>query len=130
MGVAGLATPSLAETGSVRVEFKKAGFILGLGSGQGVLTLRGHQYPFKVTVRSFGATIGASTNQLEGRALHLQSPGDLAGSYGAIGAGGALASGAGGVALQNAKGVVLKLHGVKVGVELSAAIGGAEITMQ
>jgi hypothetical protein len=41
-----------------------------------------------------------------------------------------LAAGAGGVALQNARGVVLELHGVKVGVELSAAAGGVTITMQ
>jgi hypothetical protein len=60
----------------------------------------------------------------------LHSPGDIAGTYSAIGAGGALAAGAGGVALQNQRGVVLELHGVKVGVELSAAIGGVTITME
>jgi hypothetical protein len=33
------------------------------------------------------------------------------------------------VALQNARGVVLELHGVKVGAELSAAVGGVTVTM-
>jgi hypothetical protein len=130
MGAASLATPSLAETGSVRVVFTKGGFIIGVGGGHGVLTFRGHHYPFTVSGMSIGATIGASTTQMVGRALHLHSPGDLAGSYSAIGAGGALAGGAGGVALQNARGVVLELHGVKVGLELSAAVGGVTITMQ
>ena len=53
---------------------------------------------------SFGATIGASATDLVGRALNMRSPGDIAGNYSAIGAGGALAAGAGGVQLQNEKG--------------------------
>jgi hypothetical protein len=93
------------------------------------LTFRGHQYPFTVSGMSFGATIGASTMELVGHARNLHSPQDLVGTYSAIGAGAALAGGAGGVALQNARGVVLELHGVKVGLELSAAVGGVTITM-
>jgi lipid-binding SYLF domain-containing protein len=123
-------TPSRAETGSVRVVFTKAGFIVGVGGGHGVLAFRGHHYPFTVSGMSFGATIGASTTQLVGRALNMRSPGDIAGTYSAIGAGGALAAGAGGVTLQNQKGVVLELSGAKVGVEVSAAVGGVTITMQ
>jgi hypothetical protein len=123
-------TPSRAETGSVRVVFTKGGFIIGVGGGHGVLTFRGHHYPFTVSGMSIGATIGASTTQLAGRALNMHAPGDIAGSYSAIGAGAAVAGGAGGVALQNARGVVLELHGVKVGVELSAAVGGVTITLR
>jgi hypothetical protein len=122
-------TASHAETGLVRVVFTKAGFILGVGGGRGILTFRGHHYPFAVSGMSFGATIGASTNHLAGRALNMHAPGDIAGTYSAIGAGAAVAGGAGGVALQNARGVVLELHGVKVGVELSAAVGGVTVTM-
>jgi hypothetical protein len=128
--VSNLATASRAETGAVRVDFKKAGFILGVGSGRGVLTFREHKYPFRVSGLSFGATIGTSTNQLAGRALNIRSPGDIAGTYTAIGAGGALAGGAGGVRLQNRKGVILQLHGAKVGVELSAAVSGVEIALE
>ena len=130
VGAVSFPTASQAETGSVRVVFTKGGFIIGVGGGQGVLTFRGHHYPFTVSGMSFGATIGASTTQLVGRARNLHSPGDLAGTYSAIGAGGALAGGAGGVALQNARGVVLELHGVKVGLELSAAVGGVTIAMR
>ena len=130
VGVAGLSTASQAETGAVRVVFTKGGFIVGVGGGQGVLTFRGHHYPFAVSGMSFGATIGASTMELVGRARNLHSPGDLAGTYSALGAGAAVAGGAGGVVLQNARGVVLELHGVKVGLELSAAVGGVTITMR
>jgi hypothetical protein len=129
LAVAGSSTASQAETGSVRVVFTKGGFIIGVGGGHGILTFRGHHYPFTVSGMSFGATIGASTNHLAGRALHMHAPGDIAGTYSAIGAGAAVAGGAGGVALQNARGVVLELHGVKVGVELSAAVGGVTVTM-
>jgi hypothetical protein len=126
----GLAVPSQAETGAVRVVFTKGGFIVGVGGGHGVLTFRGHHYPFDVSGLSLGFTIGASTTQLVGRALNIRSPGDLAGSYSVVGAGGALAAGAGGVQLQNAAGVILQLHGPKVGVEVSAAVGGVQIVMR
>src|SRR4051812_25901737 len=56
---AGLATPNLAETGSVVVVFTKGGFIIGVGGGEGVLMLRGQRYPFIVSGMSVGATIGA-----------------------------------------------------------------------
>ena len=124
-------TPSQAETGTVRVLFTKAGFIVGVGGGQGVLTFRGHNYPFSVSGMSVGATIGGSTNQLVGRALNLHNAADIVGTYTAIGAGAAVAAGASGVQLQNSRnGVILQLSGAKVGVELSAALSGVQITMK
>jgi hypothetical protein len=125
-----LASPSRAETGAVRVVFTKGGFIIGVGGGHGVLTFRGRHYPFDVSGMSVGFTIGASTTQLSGHALNLRSPGDIQGTYSVIGAGGALAAGAGGVQLQNEKGVILQLAGGKVGVELSAAVGGVTVALR
>jgi lipid-binding SYLF domain-containing protein len=127
---AGFATPTLAETGSVVVVFTKGGFILGVGGGEGVLMLRGRQYPFTVSGMSLGATIGASTTKFVGRAINLRGPASIEGTYSAIGAGGALAGGAGGVQLQNANGVILQLSGPKVGVELSAAVAGVTIRLK
>ena len=127
----GLASPSRADTGAVRVVFTKGGFIVGVGSGRGVLIFKGHRYPFRVSGMSVGFTIGASTTQLQGHALNLNSPADIQGSYSVLGAGGALAAGAGGVQLQNNQtGVILQLAGGKVGVELSAAVGGVTITLE
>jgi hypothetical protein len=128
--IAGLPSTARAETGAVRVVFTKGGFIVGVGGGEGVLTFRGNNYPFSVSGMSVGFTIGASTTKLVGRALNIRSPGDIAGTYSTIGAGGALAAGAGGVQLQNEKGVILQLHGPKVGVELSAAVGGVTIALR
>jgi hypothetical protein len=127
---ASLVATAQAETGSVRVVFTKGGFIVGVGGGEGVLTFRGHHYRFNVSGMSVGFTIGASTTQLVGHALNLKSPSDIQGHYAVIGAGGALAAGAGGVQLQNEKGVILQLAGGKVGVELSAAVGGVTIALK
>jgi hypothetical protein len=129
-GIASFSTPSKAETGAVRVVFTSGGFIIGVGGGQGVLTFRGHHYPFTASGMSFGATIGAATMELVGRARNLHSPADFAGTYSALGAGAALAGGGAGIVLQNARGVVLELRGVKVGLQLSAAVGGVTITMR
>jgi hypothetical protein len=125
-----LPTAAQAETGAVRVVFTKGGFIVGVGGGEGVLTFRGHHYRFNVSGMSVGFTIGASTTKFTGQALNLRSPGDIQGTYAVIGAGGALAAGAGGVQLQNEKGVILQLAGGKVGVELSAAVGGVTIALK
>jgi hypothetical protein len=130
VGVAGVSTPSRAETGQVAVVFTKGGLIVGVGGGEGVLVLRGKRYPFTVSGMSVGFTIGASTTKLVGRALNLRGPASIEGSYSAIGAGGAVAAGAGGVQLQNANGVILQLSGPKIGAEVSAAVGGVTIRLK
>jgi len=38
------ASPSRADTGTVRVVFTRGGFIVGVGGGEGVLFFRGHRY--------------------------------------------------------------------------------------
>ena len=127
VGVAGVSTPSRAETGQVAVVFTKGGLIVGVGGGEGVLVLRGKRYPFTVSGMSVGFTIGASTTKLVGRALNLRGPASIEGSYSAIGAGGAVAAGAGGVQLQNANGVILQLSGgrsndtLEIGIRRQAA---------
>jgi hypothetical protein len=70
---------------------------------RGVLTFHGKTYPFEVSGASFGATLALTVSEFEGRALNLNSPGDLAGNYIAVGAGVAR--------LRNRNGVTLVLHG-------------------
>lgn len=130
VGVAGITTSARAETGRVTVIFTKGGFVVGVGGGEGVLTLRGTHYPFTVSGMSLGFTIGASTSKLVGRALNLKGPASIEGRYTAVGAGSALAVGAGGVQLQNANGVILQLSGPKVGAEVSVAVGGVSIHLK
>jgi hypothetical protein len=129
-GIAGFSTPLRAETGQVTVVFTKGGFIVGVGGGEGVLTLRGKRYPFTVSGMSVGFTIGASTTRLAGRALNVNGPASIEGAYSAIGAGAAIAGGGGGVQLQNANGVILQLSGPRVGAEVSAAVGGVTVRLK
>ena len=129
-GVAGFSTSSRADTGQVAVVFTKGGFIVGVGGGEGVLLYRGKKYPFTVSGMSVGFTIGASTTKFVGRALNLNGPQSIEGSYAVGGAGGAVAAGAGAVQLQNGNGVILQLSGPKVGAEVSAAVGGVTIRLK
>lgn len=118
----GIAAPSHATTGLVRVTVAKAGFIVGAGGGKGVLTFQHRNYPFTVQGLSVGLTAGASMNNLVGRAEYIKDLGDFSGTYSVIGAGVALAGGVAGVQLRNAKGVTITLQGFKGGLEASANI--------
>jgi hypothetical protein len=128
---AGTATagPSQADTGAVRVLFGTSGIVAGVGEGKGVLTFQGKTYSFQVSGVSFGATLAQTVSELEGRAMHLRAPGDLAGNYIAIGVGGAIVGGMGVARLRNAKGVVLVVRGPKLGAGLSLNLARVTITM-
>jgi len=122
--------PSQADTGTVRVVFGAAGVVWGAGNGQGVLTFHGKNYPFELSGASFGATLALTVSEYEGRALNLRTPGDLAGNYDALGAGGAIVGGMGIARLRNAKGVILVVRGPKLGAGLSVALAHVAITMR
>ena len=109
--------PSQADTGTVRILFGAAGIIAGVGNGTGTLTFHGRTYPFEVSAASFGATLALTVNELEGRALNLRTPGDLAGNYIAVGAGGAIVGGIGVARLRNANGVTLVVRGPKLNAD-------------
>ena len=125
----GASSRSQAETGSVRISVAKAGFIVGVGGGSGVLHFKGRSYRFRIEGISAG-TIGVARADLVGTASNLQTPTDLAGSYTAVSAGVAVAGGGKTARLQNARGVVLELSGRQVGFELSFNLGGVTIRMQ
>ena len=125
----GAAAPSHAITGTVRVTVAKAGFVVGAGGGNGVLTFRHRNYPFTVQGLSLGLTAGASINKLVGRAENINELGDFSGTYGVIGTGVAVVGGVGGVQLRNANGVIITLQGPKGGVEASANITKVVITL-
>lgn len=125
------ATELLAQaSGYVRVKFVKAGLMLGAGGGTGVLTYRGRGYPFKVAGLSVGVTAGASVSRLQGRASGIRQVSDFAGTYSAVGAGGAFVGGAGGVHLTNEKGVKMSLQGPKAGMEFAANLSSIKISLK
>jgi len=125
----GASTPSHAQTGTVHLKIVKAGFIVGVGGGHGTLTYHGHVYRLSIGGIGVG-TIGIAGAQLVGTAYNLRSPADIAGTYGAAGAGAAFVGGAKVARLQNEKGVVLEVHGVQMGFEVSLGLAGMTIALQ
>ncbi|PJG55158.1 hypothetical protein CVM73_11335 [Bradyrhizobium forestalis] len=125
------ATPSFAQAaGHVRVKIVKAGLLVGGGAGNGVLTYRGRNYPFRVTGMSLGITAGATAGRLEGWASGIRDISDFAGTYSSVGGGAALVGGIGGVHLRNDNGVVMVLQGPKAGLEMAANLSAITISLK
>ena len=123
------ASPSYADTGSVRVTVTRAGFIIGVGGGTGTLHLGNRTYPLSVGGISVG-TLGVSRADFVGRAYHIRRAQDIAGTYTAVGAGLAIAGGARVARLRNANGVVLELRGRQVGFEVSIDLSGMTVSLR
>jgi hypothetical protein len=81
-----VATPSQAQTGAVRLNILKVGFIVGAGGGSGTLSYHGRTYRLSVGGVSLGS-LGVAGADLVGTASNLHRPSDIAGTYGAAGAG-------------------------------------------
>lgn len=123
-------SPSAAQTGSVRIELVRAGFIVGVSGGSGTLSYGSKRYALGVGGVSVGATIGAAKVVMVGTARNLRRASDIAGVYTAAGAGGAILRGGRVARLQNANGVILEVRGREVGLEFSIDLSGMSISMR
>jgi hypothetical protein len=121
--------PSQAQTGSVRLNILKAGFIVGAGGGSGTLSYHGKTYRLSIGGLSLG-TLGVASAELVGTASNLHRPSDIAGTYGAAGAGFTFVGGGQVATLQNEKGVVLTLQGRQAGFQASLGVGGMTIGLR
>ena len=127
--MAAAATPSQAQSGTVRLHIVKAGFIIGVGGGSGTLTYHGRTYPLSVGGIGIGS-LGLASVTLYGTASNLHSPYDIVGTYGAAGAGATFVGGAQAATLQNDKGVVLSVHGPQAGFQVSLGLAGMTLSMR
>jgi hypothetical protein len=116
-------------TGTVSLNIVKAGFIVGVGGGDGVLHFHGRNYPLRLGGIGIGS-LGVASVALRGTASNLRSPSDIVGTYGAAGAGATFVGGGQVVTLQNEKGVVLRLSGPQVGFQISLGLAGMTIAMR
>jgi hypothetical protein len=116
-------------TGTVHFNLFKVGLIVGVGGGDGTLTLNGVVYPLSVGGVSLG-TIGIAGMELTGTAYNLRNPADIAGTYGGTSASVAIVGGGKVAQLQNEHGVVLQVSGGQVGFEASLNLGGMTIAMR
>jgi hypothetical protein len=129
IALSGASTETRAQTGKVRLHIVKAGFIIGVGGGSGVLIYHGQRIPLSVSGIGLGS-LGVAAVDLVGTAYNLQRPGLIAGTYGGAGAGATFVGGGQVARLQNQNGVVLELQGVQLGFQVSMGLGGMTIALQ
>ena len=124
------ATPSRAQTTcSIRLHIVKAGFIVGAGGGNGTLICHGRAYRLSIGGIGLGS-LGVAAADLAGTASNVHNPANVAGTYGAAGAGVTFVGGGQVATLQNQNGVVLRLSGGQVGFQISLGLAGMTIAMR
>src|SRR3981081_2978462 len=89
-----ISSASHADEGSVSLVIYKAGWIIGGSGGGGTLNFRGRSYGLSAGGLDYGLVFGGSKTVLRGRVSNINRPSDVAGVYGAAGAGLAVGSGA------------------------------------
>lgn len=124
-----IAARPLPPVGEVTIELKGVGAIFGVSWGHGVLYFKGKRYPFRIEGLSVG-DVGFAKISARGKVYNLKKPLDITGTYGALGAGVALAGGVAGLAMQNERGVVIDLTAFQQGVKLNLGPQGLTITMR
>jgi len=125
-----LSSAAHADEGYVQLTIYKAGWIIGGSGGSGVLNFHGRRYPLSTGGLDYGLVFGGSKTVLRGRVSNIYRPSDVAGVYGAAGAGLAVGRGARAIVLSNQKGAVLELSGHQVGLMANADLSGLAITMR
>ena len=127
---AALSSAARADEGFVTLTIYKAGWIIGGSGGGGVLTFHGRSYPLSAGGLDYGLVFGGSKTVLRGRVSNIYRPSDVAGVYGAAGAGLAVGGGARAIVLTNQKGAVLELSGRQVGLMANVDLSGLAITLR
>ena len=125
----GLTSTARADSGTVRISFIKAGWIIGGAVGSGTLTFRGRNYPLTIGGLSYGLTFGGSQTYLRGRVSNIFRPQDIEGVYGAAGAGATVIRGPQAIILSNQKGAVLEVSGTQTGLMLNLDLSGMGLSL-
>ena len=130
LAIVSLSSVGYADEGTVMLTIYKAGWIIGGSGGSGSLYFQGRYYPLSTGGLDYGLVFGGSKTVLYGRVSNIWSPSDVAGVYGAAGAGIAVGAGARAIVLTNQKGAVLELSGRQVGLLANLDLSGLAITLQ
>jgi hypothetical protein len=125
-----LSSASHADGGTVTLVIYKAGWVIGGSGGGGTLNFHGRTYGLSTGGLDYGLVFGGSRTVLRGRVSNINRPSDVAGVYGAAGAGLAIGRGARAIVLTNQKGAVLELTGQQVGLMANADLSGLAITLK
>ena len=126
----GLSSTAFADSGTISFQVLKGGWVIGASGGSGTLNFHGQRYPISIGGLSAGLVFGASETHFVGTVRNIYSPLDVAGVYGAAGAGAAIGAGASAIVLTNDKGAVLSLNGRQVGLIANADLSGMAISLR
>lgn len=138
--IAGCAAPpppppmpaTAAELGTTdgTVTFTGGAIAVGVGVqwGNGVLTFRAVQYPYRLSGMSI-VDVGVTRVTGSGAVHNLRNVADFSGNYVSVSAGAALAGGGAVATLRNQNGVVIDGIATTQGVRLTLAPGGVNITL-
>jgi hypothetical protein len=127
---AGLAGSAHADSGTISFEVIKGGWFIGGQGGSGTLVFKGRRYPITIGGISAGLVFGGSVTRFRGSVTNIRSASDVAGVYGAAGAGGAAIVGAQVITMRNEKGAVLRLSGQQIGLQLNLDLSGLAISVR
>jgi len=130
--LAGLALAAEKEkTPDATLNLSKGQVAVGIGWswGEGVLALKGKNYPFKVAGLSVG-DVGITKAEAEGKVYNLKKLEDFNGTYVSAAAEATVGVGAGASAMKNEKGVVIHLFPKTKGVNLKLAGEGVKFTLE
>jgi hypothetical protein len=130
LAAASVSSLARADSGTIRISVLKGGWFLGASGGSGMLFFHGRRYPLSIGGIDAGLVFGASHTYLSGRVSNIFSPSDVAGVYGAGGAGAAVGVGVRAIVLSNSKGAVLELSGRQTGLMVNADLSGLAISLR
>jgi hypothetical protein len=119
----------LSPIGFINFEYTNVAAGIGVSWGKGWLAFEGKNYPIKVEGLGIAA-VGISKVNAVGNVYNLKQAADIAGTYGALGGGIAIAGGVKGVLAKNNKGVVIDLVASQKGVSINIGGGGFTIKME
>ena len=127
---ASVSSAACADSGSIQFKVIKGGWVIGGSAGSGTLYFQGRAYPISIGGISYGIVFGGSETWFRGSVNNIRRPSDVAGVYGAAGAGAAIGGGAQAIVLTNQKGAVLNLTGRQVGLQINADLSGLAISLR
>jgi hypothetical protein len=125
-----VSSAAYADSGFIRMSVVKGGWFLGAHGGSGTLIFHGRRYPLSIGGVDVGLVFGLSKTEFYGRVSHIRTASDVAGVYGAGGAGAAVVVGARVIGLTNEKGALLQLQGRQVGLIANLDLSGLVISLR
>ncbi len=128
-GASAADTPKVP-SGTVRFNEMQYAVILGGGEGEGVLTYKNKDYPFKISGASLGLNVGVSKVSASGEVYDLDDISKFDGMYNSYESGIAFGAGVGGNVMKNENGVIMRVKSTSEGFQLNLSAAGMKVELK